>query len=328
MKRVAVLMGMAAVAPSVARAQIPVNPSPPSPPAAAPTARPPAAAPGPAPAPTATPEPGGPTTDPAKAPPGDEYYVEPAPTAPDTPPAGADAEPPPFEPPPPGGMLPEPPPPPEVHHLAPRNSLWLGLRLGWFFPFGNAWAKARPVSTNAGNGYVLEGVPWRDYASSGPMFELDAGFRLSRAYTVFALWERAQLGAGDNDIDEGPQRRAETDFWAVGLRASSNPDRLGFLTEVAVGYRRARTIFENDVEYQFTDAPFEARLGLGAELRMNRLTTLSSLITVGVGGFGSVESVQPNGNAVSKIQGLDQGDGHAWVTLSIAGHVDLLPSVK
>jgi hypothetical protein len=226
-------------------------------------------------------------------------------------------------------VLAEPPPPPEVPHVAPQNSLWLGARLGWFLPFGNVWARAKPVSTGGGTGYVLEGVPWRDYASSGPMFEIDAGLRLSRAYTVFALWERAQLGSGDNDSGpDGPQSHAETDFWAVGLRASSNPDRLGFLTEVAIGYRRARTIFENDVEYQFTDAPFEARLGLGAEYRMNRLATLSSLITVGVGGFGSAERVAPNGNATSLIRDIDQGDGHAWVTLSIAGHLDLIPSRK
>jgi hypothetical protein len=208
-------------------------------------------------------------------------------------------------------------------------SLWLGARVGWFIPFGNLWARANPVTTGSATGYVLQGVPWHDYASSGPMFELDAGVRVSRAYTAFALWERAQLGSGSYDAGrDGAQAHAESDFWAIGLRASSNPDKLGFLTEVAVGYRRARTLFKNDVEYQFTDAPFEARLGLGAELRLNRLTSLSSLLTVGVGGFGSIERVAPNGNSSSLTSTLDQGDGHAWATLTIGGHFDLISSAK
>jgi hypothetical protein len=259
--------------------------------------------------------------------------VEPAPNAPggpaapqpDAPPEGPPA----FEPPLPEPLYFEPPPPPPVKHIAPLNSLWLGARVGWFFPFGSAWAKAKPVSSSAGSGYVLRGVPWRDYASSGPTFELDAGVRLSRSYTAFALWERAQLGPGRSDATpDGAQDHAESDFWAAGLRASSNPDKLGFLTEVAIGYRRARTSFKNGVEYQFTDAPFEARLGLGAEWRLSRLTSFASLVTIGVGGFGSIQRVAPNGNATSLTSNLDAGDGHAWATLTIDGHFDLLPSQK
>jgi hypothetical protein len=328
MKRVAVLLGMAAVAPSVAQAQIPIAPAAPAattPPAA--TAPPAAAPPAAAPAPDA----GGPAPAPAppKAPPGDEYFVEQAPAG-APPPAAAEppapSEPPPFEPPPPGTYY-EPPPPPVSRHVAPLTSLWLGARVGWFIPFGNLWARAEPVSGS--NGYVLRGVPWSDYASSGPMFELDAGVRLSRAYTVFGLWERAQLASGDNDGGpDGAQDGAESDFWALGLRASSNPDRLGFLTEVAVGYRRARTFFKNDVQYQFTDAPFEARLGLGAEWRFNPLSSLSALLTVGVGGFGSADKVGRNGNALPLTRNVDDGDGHAWATFTVGGHFDLIRSQK
>ncbi|HVY32413.1 MAG TPA: hypothetical protein VHB79_38010 [Polyangiaceae bacterium] len=311
MKRVLVLAGLSALAPGVAQAQIPVAPSP----------EPPAAAPAPPPAEQAPP--------PAEqAPPGDQYFVEPAPPAGEPAPAPPAAEPPPFEPPPPGLVVVEPPPPPPIHHLTPQNSLVLGARLGWFFPFGNLYAKAQPVSDQSGSGYVLDGVPWRDYASSGPMLELDAGVRLARSYTVFALWERAQLGTGNavDSLTGSQQDHADTDFWAIGLRASSNPDQLGFITEVAVGYRRARTVFENDVEYQFTDAPFEARLGLGAELRLSRMTSLSALATVGVGGFGELERVQPNNSATPISKSYDQSDGHAWATINVGAHFDLIPS--
>jgi hypothetical protein len=209
--------------------------------------------------------------------------------------------------------------------LAPERSLYVGGRLGWFFPFGNAWARAVPVSTNLGAGYVLEGVPWRDYASSGPMFELNVGMRLARSYALFALWERAQLGSG-RDESEGKPDGAESDFWAAGLRASSNPDGLGFVTEVAVGYRRARSFYENGTEVQFTDAPFEARLGLGAEYRTSRLMTWSGLVTIGVGGFGEVRTVAPNGNSLPRNRPEDAGDGHAWITLNIGAHFDLVPT--
>ena len=325
MKRVAVLLGMAAVAPSVAQAQIPTTP------AASPAAEaPPTAAsptkPGPAPAPGAE--------GTAVAPPGDEYFVEPSPAP--APAAGAPSatnaapsEPPPFEPPPPGLSFPEPPTPPETRHTAPLNSLWLGARAGWFVPFGNVWARAEPVTTSEGTGYLLRGVPWSDYASSGPVLELDVGVRLSRAYTFFGLWERAQLRSGDRESGpDGKQDGAESDFWAIGLRASSNPDQLAFLTEVAVGYRRSRTFFENDVQYQFTEAPFEARLGLGAELRLNGVTSLSSLLTVGVGGFGSAEKVAANGNSLPLTRNIDEGDGHAWFTVTVGGHFDLFRSRK
>lgn len=297
--------------PGVAQAQLPIT----APDAASATAE----APAPGPAPEA------PTPAPAPAPPGDEYYVDPAPPA--APPVPGPSRAVPFEPPLPNELGFEPPPPPEARHLAPQSSLWLGVRVGWFFPFGNVWARAQPIDTSAGSGYVLKGVPWRDYAAPGPMFELDAGLRLSRAYTVFGLWERAQLGSG-NSSSEGEPDRAESDFWAIGLRASSNPDHLSFLTEVAVGYRRARSFYTNGVEVQLTDAPFEARLGLGAELRLSRMSSLSGLVTVGVGGFGTVEQVAPNGAAVSKVQPRDQGDGHGWVTLSVGGHFDLLPSTR
>jgi hypothetical protein len=321
MKRAAVLLGLAVITPSVAGAQVPVFQPAPS---VAPSKATSGAAPSTPALPGAPPE--------QKAPPGDEYYVEPAPTGPPASGAAGPTPPPPFEPPlpeGPEGPYFEPPPPPPTIHLAPRNSLWLGARLGWFFPFGNVFAQAQPVTTGAGSAYVLQGVPWRDYASSGPTFELDAGARVSRAYTVFALWERAQLGAGRNSTGrDGPQDHAESDFWAVGLRASTNPDTLGFLTEVAVGYRRARTLFKNDVEYQFTDAPFEARLGLGAELRLNRLTSLSSLLAIGVGGFGSIERVSQNGTASSLTRSIDEADGHVWLTLTIGAHFDLIRSAK
>jgi hypothetical protein len=281
-----------------------------------------------------------------------EFYVEPAPSAgpQDAPPPAPSSVPQPPGPPPPPpsagtdgrifeppspdfypeneGVF-EPPPPPEAHHIAPRTSLWLGVRAGVFIPFGSLWARCSDCNTVPNNQYAtLKGVPWRDYASAGPMFELDAGARLSRNYTVFALWERAQLGSGSGDPNSsvpGKASHGDTDFWGVGVRATSDPDRIGFVTELAIGYRRARSKWDDGTELQLTDAPFEARLGLGADIRLNRFVTLSPMLSLGVGSFGKVESVS-NHTVTDQTSSLDQSDGHAWATLNLGGYFDLLAS--
>jgi hypothetical protein len=299
------------------------------------------------------------TPQPGDAPP-PEYYIEPSappadappPAPPSTapggavnaaspadaaPPSGPPGPPPPrptdpnaptiYEPPPPG-FYPseptfEPPPPPEPHHVAPRTALWLGARVGWFIPFGSAWA--RGAVDNAGN-VNLKSVPWRDYVGSGPMFELDAGARLSRSYNAFALWERTQLGSGTGDPDSGiPGHTAsgDSDFYGVGIRASSDPDHIGFVTELALGYRRTRAHYDNGPEIQFSDAPFEARLGFGADIRVNSVVTLSPMFTLGVGSFGTINRV--SGSSVTALTGEnDQDDEHAWATLTFGGSFDLL----
>lgn len=323
-------------------------------PAKTPAPAPPKAAPAPPPAASTAPAPGGApaTAAPAAPKPGDapppEFYVEPPPAGgpgsapPSAPPQPPGPPPPPppgdarvFEPPPPGfypegeGVF-EPPPPPEPRHIAPRTSLWLGVRAGLFIPFGSLWARCTNCSTASSDQYAtLKGVPWRDYASSGPMFELDAGARLSRNYTVFALWERARLGSGNGDPEStipGKASHGDTDFWGVGVRATSDADRIGFATELAIGYRRARSQWADGTELQLTDAPFEARLGLGAEYRTSRLMTWSGLLTIGVGGFGEVRTVAANGNSLPRNRPEDSGDGHAWATINIGAHFDLLPT--
>ena len=351
MRRAGFALGLVfLVAVHVAAAE-PTSPNPPAknqPPAAPKPAAPatqPSAAPAGAPA---APPPGAPKAGDVPPP---EFYVEPPPSGgppdsrppppssvpqppgpPPPPPTGSDGRV--FEPPAPDfypeneGVF-EPPPPPEPRHIAPRTALWLGVRAGLFIPFGSLWARCTNCSNAGSDQYAnLKGVPWRDYATSGPMFELDAGARLSRNYTVFALWERAELGAGKGDPDSsiaGKASHGDTDFWGVGIRATSDPDRIGFVTELAVGYRRARSTWDDGTELQLTDAPFEARLGLGADIRLNRFVTLSPMFTLGVGSFGKVERVS-NSAVSDETASLDQADGHAWATLTFGGYFDLFGS--
>ncbi|MCA9643575.1 MAG: hypothetical protein KC492_22910 [Myxococcales bacterium] len=279
-------------------------------------------------------DPAAPEAQPAPGP-GPQYYVEPAPET-QTPPPPAQRQPPPpgyatSEPPPPivvyepqaPGVY-EPPPPPRPRHLAPEYSLWLGGRIGYFHPFGNVWATCTAVD-RSGICLASEGEEWQNYASSGPMGELDVGARLGRRHVLFFTWERAKLGKGDLDIaGNGEQQDAETDFFGLGLRFSSDPDNVGLLIEIVVGGRRFRTSWANGDELRLEDAPFESRIGIGADIRLSRAFSLSPMLTLGGGQFGTATYYNKATN--SESEQADIVASHAWVTLQMGAHFDLLGS--
>ena len=243
-------------------------------------------------------------------------------TVPFRPGAQGSAPPPPpvYEPPPPGlGAVFEPPPPPVARHVAPSTALWAGVRTGWFLPFGYVYAE------NVGGAYgTFRRIPWDWYAGSGLLIEGDLGVRLGRNYTIFALWERAQLTSGDHYDDVfGGQSGADSDFWGIGFQASSDADAIGFLTEIALGYRQARTTWEDGTEMRFTDAWLESRIGFGADIRLSPLLSVQPMLTLGVGSFGDIDRVNPDGASASIVHSADASDSHAWFTIGIGGHVDL-----
>jgi hypothetical protein len=217
-------------------------------------------------------------------------------------------------------LIPEPPPPPQPRHQAPREALWFGARLGWWVPFGDLWGDC--VEYDSYGCRTVAAVPFDDYASSGPMFELDVGARLGRNYNVYALWERAQLGAGSNDVD-GKQKRAETDFWGLGLRLSTDPDDLGMLIDLAVGVRRFRTIYDSGAELRLSDAPFESRLGLGADIRLGPKFSLSPLLTLGLGSFAKADWVGTDNTIRDAVADDTARMTHGWLTLQLGAHFDL-----
>lgn len=263
----------------------------------------PAAPPGPGPGPAGGPPPG--------------YYTEPAappPTHGGPPPAA-------HEPPPPGyyyGPAPvwEPPPPPKPKHRAPKTAFWLGARAGYFVPFGNLWQKYTPP------GY--EPVKWSEYGSSGPMFELDIGARFSRNYNVFFALERATLGNGSEAPDaNGGQKKGSTDYYAIGLRFSSDANRVGFLTEIDLGWRQFRAEWEDGTRLELSEAPLEFRIGLGADIRVTPFFSLSPMVTLGAGSFGKAEWESPNGTKADAFLPNDEVAGHGWLTFQLGGHFDI-----
>jgi hypothetical protein len=209
----------------------------------------------------------------------------------------------------------EPPPPPIARHRAPRTAFWLGARGGWWVPFGDLWGACDAA------GYGCQSMKFGDVASSGPMLELDIGARLGRNYNVYALWERAQLGKG-NGIDGYSQIRAESDFIAVGVRLSADPDDVGMLLDLAIGARRFRAVYEGKNELQLSQAPLESRLGVGVDIRMSHNFSLSPMFTLGLGGFGKAEWVTKDTVSDAIPKGNDTLT-HGWVTLQLGGHFDI-----
>jgi hypothetical protein len=298
------------------------------------------------PAPQSTTEPGqparsaAPATEPADSPSSDEASPAADATAPPPPPQGrppahyyveGDSKPPPrpapaprtYEPPPPGAapiLVYEPPPPPKPRHRSPQTAFWVGARLGWFVPFGNLWFDGYAISRDE-IAYLRRS--FQDYASSGPLFEIDVGARLGRRYNLFALWERASLGAGDLDENAfGGQDRGTTDLYGIGVRFSSDPDRVGFLAEIVIGYRRFVARWSDGTELEVTDGLFDARIGLGADIRISPSFSLSPLLTIGSGVFQEATFSGPSMSGDARTP-LDENAQYLTFTIALGGHFDI-----
>jgi hypothetical protein len=73
---------------------------------------------------------------------------------------------------------------------------------------------------------------------------------------------------------------------------------------------------------QFSDAPLETRIGLGADIRLGPKFSLTPLATLGVGSFSKIEWVDPDGTVFSEPT-FDATTAHYWATLQIGAHFDL-----
>jgi hypothetical protein len=209
-----------------------------------------------------------------------------------------------------------------VRSIVPNYSLWLGVGAGWTLPFGDVWGSCVGFDS-FGRCAAVTGVPTHDYVAQGPALELDLGARVARNYNIYGLWEHSWLGAGSaTSANRGQPDHAESDFLALGIRVSTDPEQLGFVLDIAVGTRRMRAVWADGTELQMTDAPFETRLGLGADVRLNESWSLSPMLYLGLGSFGKVQWVNPDGTVQAATQPGDVALTHGWVGIQMAAHVD------
>lgn len=215
-------------------------------------------------------------------------------------------------------------PAPKASHRSPKTSLWMGARVGWLFPSGALWR----------DGYIEDRLcclyeyrGWSEVATSGPMFELDIGARFSRRYSVLALWEYSSLGPGKRLGNEfGGQQRGDSHFLGAGLRFSSDPDDVGVVVEVALGWRHFKASWERGTELIASDDFFNTRLGLGVDIRVNEHLALSPLMTIGGGVFMDPEWKFADGSSTSALGPLGDASQHTVFSFQLGAHFDLLQS--
>src|ERR1041385_3725905 len=310
--------GEAPSAPAAAPAKPTDAPNAPTPPTAS---SPAGSATTPPSAPPTKPEPSGPPkeTDKTKAgsaPP--EYYVEDqkkGALAPGVSPGGEI-----YEPPPPPVVVAEPPPPIQPNYIAPKTAFWAGLRLAYFVPFGTLWYDGADVGQA---GLVYRRRLFSAYASPGPAAEVDVGARIGRRYNLFAMWEHASLGAGNLDQDSfGGQQRGSTNLYGVGFRFSTQPNTVGFLLEIGLGYRDFRAYWSDGTGLVMNDTFFDARIGLGVDIRVNKWLSLSPMVVFGEGSFQSARFSSPAGGH-GALTALDQDGEYGTFSLQIGAHADV-----
>jgi hypothetical protein len=282
-----------------------------------------------------------PAASPAEAPPAesgaanDAAPTEGAPPAPGAPaPAAADTKAPPlyyveprdqgeaqqpstvYEPPTPAYVY-EPLPPPRPPQTAPpRTALWLGVRAGVMIPFGSLW-------TDGFNGFYRQRT-FHDYASTGPMFQIDVGARLARHYNVFAMWEHGALGSGDlDDKSFGGQEWGATNMYGVGVRFSTDPNGIGFLMEIGLGYRQFTAYWNDGTRLSLSDGWLDAHIGLGADIRVSRWLSLSPMIVLGGGSFDTARWSGPHGSS-DALGPLDEGGEYGVLSFQLGAHADIL----
>ncbi len=230
--------------------------------------------------------------------------------------------------PPPYYYQPAPPPPggpptvylePERPTHAPKFSLWVGARLG-VIGFGGYF-----YQNNLG-----EGETTGNFVKTGMSFEADIGARLGRRYIPYLFLEHGFMGAGHRF--DGSNATASTDFLGLGFRyVGGDVDSAGFLTDLAIGIRTVTISNGNDT---FKMSALEIfRLGLGAEIRITTLFTLSPLawisggvmsdtngqVTYGPGGQGDglMHPDYQNG------QNIDNQRGYLAVGIGCGAHFDV-----
>jgi hypothetical protein len=205
---------------------------------------------------------------------------------------------------------------------APYNSLFLGVRLGALFPFGNAYATGRDY-------YYEYGEKWEGLATGGPLVEADVGVRFARQFILYGFWEHAWMGKGSDSSwrtpapgsNFGDQTSATTDYPGLGFRWSSRPSSVGVLIDLGLGYRWFRERWSSGAKMDL-EGFGEFRLGLGADVRMSRLFSLTPLLQISTGSFGDRTVTLP-GQGRSDIQGSYSGS-HGTVTLTVGGNFDVL----
>jgi hypothetical protein len=256
---------------------------------------------------------------PALPPPSAEPPSPPPPAAPAPEPAQAAPSPPPLvAEPPPAVLYVEPPKP----TFAPRYSLWVGGRLGLLAYGGGIYNDLSGNVETTGN-----------FVRSGLGLELNVGARIDKRYIPYVALELGAVPPGHR-FDSDSSARAHTTFLGIGFRdVLGDVDVVGFAWELSFGFRSFNV---SNASGSWSASGFELfRLGLGAEIRINRRFAVSPMVTLSgatltdTSGHISFAPNQGDGQSGPPLQGSGTIPSQAQamyyaIVLGCGGHVDLL----
>jgi hypothetical protein len=230
----------------------------------------------------------------------------------------------------PPAYAPTPPAPPALVYVeptrtdvpAPRSAFWVGGRaeiLGFDDDFYQNGV-GRPETTG-------------NFVRPGLGFEADAGVRFARRFIPYVGFELGLHGAGHR-FDGDSSASAYSTFFGLGFRSvwvDIGPE-IGFLTDLSLGYRTV-TVSANSGKYSMSALEL-FRLGIGLEIRLSRVFTLSPLLTLSGGAMsntsGSISFAQTgDGQTHPTYQdgaSIDQQRGYLVVSLGCGAHFDLFAS--
>ena len=196
--------------------------------------------------------------------------------------------------------------------------------MGAFFPFGNAYSYAYDPYSG-----VEYGDKWSGLASGGLMIEADVGFRFARRYIVYAFWEHAKMGIGNDPTwrtgTHWAELRAFGDRGIGELRFSGtrlSMDRASRRHGPRGGPRARLPLVQRDLDQRDRNQHGGLRrlsLGSGVDTQINRSFSISPMLMFSSGTFNDRRITLPN----VKEQPLPGYAGsHGTFTLSVGGHFD------
>jgi hypothetical protein len=185
---------------------------------------------------------------------------------------------------------------------APKFSLYTGLNLGVIGYGGSFFTSdnGQPETT-------------KNQVGAGLSFEILVGARLGKRYIPYVSWEHGFLAAGRRF--DGTSTNASSDFLGIGFRLLSwDVDNVSFLSDLGIGFRSI-TLQNDNQNFKMTSLEI-GRLGLGAEIRLSTLFTLSPVARLS---FGQMTDSSGGIN-----YGPGQGDGQTGVSFA-GGQVNYSP---
>lgn len=206
----------------------------------------------------------------------------------------------------------------------PKYSLWAGGRVGLIGFDDDFYENDRNNPETTGN-----------FVKTGLSLEADVGVRLARRYIPYVGFELGLHPAGHRF--DGESAQAYSTFVGIGFRSVwiDFAESAGFLTDLSFGLRTVGVSSGGQV-YKMTSLEL-FRLGLGVELRMSPIFTLSPMLTLSGGAMndssGSVNYGPGQGDGLTHPTyqngaPIDSQRGYIVVGLGCGGHFDLFAKYK